>query len=69
MPIGTTLETMLDYLRMEVGDSTNPALEFSGVPAGTKSLALLMEDPDVPKNLKPNGVFGPDGQPGVEMRP
>ena len=32
MPIGTTLETMLDYLRMEVGDSTNPALGLTKAP-------------------------------------
>ena len=35
----------------------NPPLEFSGVPANTKSLALIVEDPDVPKNLMPSGVF------------
>lgn len=40
------------------GDSTlSPALSFSGVPAEAKSLALLMDDPDVPKALKPDGVF------------
>lgn len=33
MPIGTTLETMLDYLRMEIGDSTNPALGLTKSPA------------------------------------
>jgi Raf kinase inhibitor-like YbhB/YbcL family protein len=39
------------------GDNVNPPLEFSGVPAGTQSLALIVEDPDVPKNLKPDGMF------------
>jgi Raf kinase inhibitor-like YbhB/YbcL family protein len=35
----------------------SPALSISGVPEGTKSLALIMDDPDVPKALKPEGVF------------
>ena len=39
------------------GQNVNPPLEFSGVPAGAKSLALTMDDPDVPKNLLPSGVF------------
>ncbi len=29
----------------------NPPLAFSGVPAKAQSLVLIMEDPDVPKNL------------------
>ncbi len=39
------------------GDQVNPALSIGGVPEGTKSLALIMDDPDVPKQLKPDGVF------------
>jgi Raf kinase inhibitor-like YbhB/YbcL family protein len=39
------------------GAGMNPALQFSGVPATAKSLALIVEDPDVPKNLKPDGLF------------
>ena len=35
----------------------NPPLQFTGVPANAKSLVLIMEDPDVPKNLMPTGVF------------
>jgi Raf kinase inhibitor-like YbhB/YbcL family protein len=30
------------------GDGVSPPLEWSGVPEGTRSLALLMEDPDAP---------------------
>mgnify|MGYP001580646994 FL=1 len=39
------------------GEGVSPALDIAGVPDGTKSLALLVDDPDVPKQLKPDGVF------------
>lgn len=39
------------------GDNINPSLEISDVPSGAKSLALIMEDPDVPKNLRPDGMW------------
>lgn len=39
------------------GGGTSPAVEWSGVPANTKSLVLIMEDPDVPTALKPDGLF------------
>ena len=35
-------------------DKVNPALEFSGVPASAKSLALIVHDPDAPV---PGGEF------------
>lgn len=35
----------------------SPPLTISGVPVGTKSLAIVMEDPDVPKQLKADGTF------------
>ena len=39
------------------GQSINPPLAFENVPENAKSLVMLMDDPDVPKNLKPDGVF------------
>ena len=39
------------------GANSSPGLSISGVPEGAKSLALTMEDPDVPKVLRPDGVF------------
>ena len=33
------------------GDDTSPALNWGGVPAGTKSLALICEDPDSPSKV------------------
>ena len=39
------------------GQGMNPPLAFSGVPAKTQSLVLIVDDPDVPKNLMPSGVF------------
>lgn len=35
----------------------SPALSIGGVPEGAKSLALIMDDPDVPKVLHTDGVF------------
>ena len=37
--------------------SVSPPLSMAGVPQGTKSLALIMDDPDVPKALYGDGVF------------
>lgn len=39
------------------GDNINPPLVWDELPAGTKSLALIMDDPDVPRNLRPDGLF------------
>src|SRR5262245_51266356 len=38
-------------------DKVNPPLVFSGVPAAAKSLALIIDDPDVPKTMIPSGEF------------
>ena len=37
--------------------NSNPDLAWSGVPAGTASLALIMDDPDVPTSIKSDGMF------------
>lgn len=37
--------------------AVNPPLSFSDVPEGTRSLALVMDDPDVPANVRPDGLF------------
>lgn len=39
------------------GEGVNPPLQFSDIPASAKSLVLLMDDPDVPKYLKPDGMW------------
>ena len=39
------------------GDNVHPPLVFTSVPAETHSLALTMEDWDVPKQLAPQGYF------------
>ena len=35
----------------------SPPLMVHGVPEEAKSLVLIMDDPDVPKELRPDGVF------------
>lgn len=39
------------------GANINPPLVFSDVPAEAKSLVLIMEDPDVPKTIRPDGMW------------
>jgi len=39
------------------GAGTNPQLQISGVPPTTKTLALIVVDPDVPKSIKADGRF------------
>lgn len=39
------------------GENANPALTISDVPAGAKSLVLIMDDPDVPKHLRADGMW------------
>lgn len=37
------------------GDNISPPLAFVDIPVGTKSFVLIMHDPDVPKNIHPEG--------------
>ena len=39
------------------GEDVSPELRIAGGPDGTKSLALLMDDPDVPRVLREDGTF------------
>lgn len=39
------------------GPDISPPLEWSGVPAGTKSLALIIDDPDAPDPAAPEMTF------------
>lgn len=40
------------------GENISPPLRWSGgVPDGTKTFVLLMTDPDVPRNIRPDGIF------------
>ena len=39
------------------GENISPPLTFAGVPTGAVSLALIMDDPDVPKHLRPDGLW------------
>lgn len=39
------------------GGNISPPLEIHDVPEGTKSLALIMEDPDVPKHIREDRMW------------
>ncbi len=39
------------------GENISPPLRLEDVPEGTRSLVLIMDDPDVPKSLRADGVW------------
>jgi Raf kinase inhibitor-like YbhB/YbcL family protein len=39
------------------GENVSPPLAFAGVPGGTESLTLIVDDPDVPKSIRPDGMW------------
>ena len=39
------------------GENINFPLKISGIPKGTKSLILIMKDPDVPKHIREDGAW------------
>lgn len=56
------------------GKDINPPIEVSDIPEGTKTLALIMEDPDAPRgtfdhwivwNIPPNEAIAEETNPGV----
>src|ERR1051326_9359513 len=55
------------------GENVNPPLEISGVPKSTKTLAIIVEDPDAPRgvfyhwliwNIPPNEPIDENSVPG-----
>jgi Raf kinase inhibitor-like YbhB/YbcL family protein len=56
------------------GENVNPPLEISGIPEKTKTLALVVEDPDAPRgvydhwvvwNIPPNEAINENSVPGT----
>lgn len=56
------------------GENINPPLKVENVPGGTKSLALIVEDPDAPRrvfdhwllwNISPNEAIAEGSNPGI----
>ena len=57
------------------GEEVNPPLTIEGAPAGTKALALIVDDPDAPRgtfdhwvvwNISPTGKIEENSVPGIE---
>lgn len=39
------------------GSNVSPPLEIHDAPTNAKSLVLIMDDPDVPKQIRPDGIW------------
>lgn len=39
------------------GENVNPPLQIDSIPNDAVSLVLIMDDPDVPKHIRPDGVW------------
>lgn len=50
-------ETIPSAHTCDATQPTSPALRVHDAPEGTKSFVLLMDDPDVPIEVRPEGVF------------
>jgi Raf kinase inhibitor-like YbhB/YbcL family protein len=50
-------QTLIPSLFTCDGENTSPPLVFEDVPEGAVSLALVMEDPDVPTSIRPDGMW------------
>jgi Raf kinase inhibitor-like YbhB/YbcL family protein len=59
------------------GEDANPAFSIQGIPQGTKSLVIIMEDPDVPLttfshwvvwNIPPQETIAANSIPGIQGR-
>lgn len=57
------------------GEDVNPPLEIKDIPQNTKSLALIVDDPDAPSgtfthwvvyNIPPKGRIEEDSKPGIQ---
>jgi phosphatidylethanolamine-binding protein (PEBP) family uncharacterized protein len=44
------------------GENINPPLEILDAPIGTKSFVLIVDDPDVPKYIKKDGIYPKDAR-------
>ena len=59
------------------GDEINPPLKIEGLPDGTQTMAIIVEDPDAPKgtfdhwlvwNINPTSTIKEDSIPGISGR-
>lgn len=39
------------------GSNVSPPLVWAGIPGDAQSLVLIMDDPDVPKNIRTDGMW------------